>query len=121
MLDVLLTASGTDADNFSFSETKGLPRRQTTSCSQITSFETAANSLTPVANLPQRKNSSPQNAMPISCTAIRTNASRNKSPTFASAARQHNSVPLKFGVAGLLAIVRETEKEAQDEVRRIDP
>src|SRR5215475_3341259 len=31
---------------------------------------------------------------------------------------QHNSVPLKFGVAGY-AIVRETEKEAQDEVRRI--
>jgi dimethylsulfone monooxygenase len=32
--------------------------------------------------------------------------------------QQHNSVPLKFGVAGY-AIVRETEKEAQDEVRRI--
>jgi FMNH2-dependent dimethyl sulfone monooxygenase len=32
--------------------------------------------------------------------------------------RQHNSVPLKFGVAGF-AIVRETEKEAKDEVRRI--
>src|SRR6267154_269558 len=32
--------------------------------------------------------------------------------------KQHNSVPLKFGVAGY-AIVRETEKEAQDEVRRI--
>jgi dimethylsulfone monooxygenase len=31
---------------------------------------------------------------------------------------QHNPVPLKFGVAGY-AIVRETEKEAQDEVRRI--
>ena len=31
---------------------------------------------------------------------------------------QHDSVPLKFGVAGY-AIVRETEKEAQDEVRRI--
>jgi dimethylsulfone monooxygenase len=31
---------------------------------------------------------------------------------------QYNSVPLKFGVAGY-AIVRETEKEAQDEVRRI--
>ena len=31
---------------------------------------------------------------------------------------QHNSVPLKFGVAGY-AIIRETEKEAQDEVRRI--
>jgi len=31
---------------------------------------------------------------------------------------QHNSVPLKFGVAGY-AIVRETEKEAQDEVSRI--
>jgi len=31
---------------------------------------------------------------------------------------QHNSIPLEFGVAGY-AIVRETEKEAQDEVRRI--
>jgi FMNH2-dependent dimethyl sulfone monooxygenase len=31
---------------------------------------------------------------------------------------QHNPVPLKFGVAGY-AIVRETEKEARDEVRRI--
>ena len=31
---------------------------------------------------------------------------------------QHNPVPLKFGVAGY-AIVRETEREAQDEVRRI--
>jgi FMNH2-dependent dimethyl sulfone monooxygenase len=31
---------------------------------------------------------------------------------------QHNPVPLKFGVAGY-AIVRETEGEAQDEVRRI--
>jgi len=31
---------------------------------------------------------------------------------------QNNSVPLKFGVAGY-AIVRETEKEAQDEVKRI--
>jgi len=31
---------------------------------------------------------------------------------------QHSAVPLKFGVAGY-AIVRETEKEAQDEVRRI--
>ena len=31
---------------------------------------------------------------------------------------QHDSVPLKFGVAGY-AIVRETEREAQDEVRRI--
>jgi FMNH2-dependent dimethyl sulfone monooxygenase len=31
---------------------------------------------------------------------------------------QHNFAPLKFGVAGY-AIVRETEKEAQDEVRRI--
>jgi FMNH2-dependent dimethyl sulfone monooxygenase len=31
---------------------------------------------------------------------------------------QHNPIPLKFGIAGY-AIVRETEKEAQDEVRRI--
>jgi len=31
---------------------------------------------------------------------------------------QHNSTALKFGVAGY-AIVRETEKEAHDEVRRI--
>ena len=31
---------------------------------------------------------------------------------------QHNSIPLEFGVAGY-AIVRETEKEAQDEVRRV--